>query len=66
LELAIANSLPEVVDCLCRHGADLSAASVDANPPLWIALDSDLEDVASMLVRLKSDLVQAKAGTDDF
>ena len=30
----------------------MSAASVDSNPPLWIALDSSQEDLASILVRL--------------
>jgi hypothetical protein len=44
--------LPEVVETLCRLGADMSAATVDSNPPLWIALDSSQEDLASILVRL--------------
>ena len=51
LELSIVNSLNDVVDCVCRHGADMSASSIDANPPLWIALDSNQEDLASILVR---------------
>ena len=51
LELSISKSLPDVVDSLCRLGADMSAASCDSNPPLWIALDSNQEDMASILVR---------------
>jgi hypothetical protein len=50
------------VETLCRLGADMSAASVDSNPPLWIALDSSQEDLASILVRLVKMLAKSWSG----
>ncbi len=58
LSLAIEGNLPSVVECLCRRGADLSAAASNNNkdpfappdPPLWRALQQG-EDLASILVR---------------
>ena len=50
LELAIKKGLSEVVDCLCRKGADMSASS-SSDPPLWLALVLKDEEISSVLVR---------------
>lgn len=51
LQLAISNQLPLVVDAICTRGADMSVVNDSGDPPLWLALDSNLEDIASTLVR---------------
>lgn len=53
LQLAISNQLPLVVDALCTRGADMSVADDKGNPPLWLALESNLEDIASTLVSIE-------------
>lgn len=50
LQLAISNQLPLVVDAICTRGADMSVVNDNGDPPLWLALDSNLEDIASTLV----------------
>ncbi|KAJ8783812.1 hypothetical protein J1605_008855 [Eschrichtius robustus] len=51
LQLAIRNQLPLVVDAICTRGADMSVPDEKGNPPLWLALADNLEDIASTLVR---------------
>lgn len=51
LQLAISNQLPLVVDAICTRGADMSVVDDKGDPPLWLALDNGLEDIASTLVR---------------
>ncbi|TRY99299.1 hypothetical protein DNTS_003990 [Danionella cerebrum] len=51
LQLAISNQLPLVVDAICTRGADMSVVDEKGDPPLWLALESGLEDIASTLVR---------------
>lgn len=51
LQLAIRNQLPLVVDAICTRGADMSVPDEQGNPPLWLALANNLEDIASTLVR---------------
>ena len=50
LQLAISNQLPLVVDAICTRGADMSVVDEKGNPPLWLALENGLEDIASTLV----------------
>lgn len=50
LQLAIKHQLPLVVDAICTRGADMSVPDEKGNPPLWLALASNLEDIASTLV----------------
>ena len=51
LQLAIRNQLPLVVDAICTRGADMPVPDEKGNPPLWLALANNLEDIASTLVR---------------
>lgn len=50
LDLAIKRHLPVVVDVLCQKGANMNALNRDNNCPLWEALETGQEDVASVLV----------------
>jgi ankyrin repeat protein len=50
LQLAIKRHLPLVVENLCKRGADMSVLDSEGNSPLWNALDSGQEDIASILV----------------
>lgn len=50
LQLAISNQLPLVVDAICTRGADMSVVDEKGDPPLWLALENGLEDIASTLV----------------
>lgn len=50
LQLAISNQLPLVVDAICTRGADMSVVNEKGDPPLWLALENGLEDIASTLV----------------
>lgn len=54
LQLAIKNQLPLVVDAICTRGADMSVPDERGNPPLWLALENNLEDIASTLVKHSS------------
>lgn len=46
-----------MVDAICTRGADMSVPDEKGNPPLWLALENNLEDIASTLVRLSVDLI---------
>ncbi|CAL7948855.1 unnamed protein product [Xylocopa violacea] len=50
LQLSVHCRLGEVVEALCKRGVDTSIGC-----PLWDALDSDQEDVASILVKYGAD-----------
>ncbi|XP_023334642.1 rabankyrin-5 [Eurytemora carolleeae] len=50
LELAIRADIEPVVEKLCLAGADTQSSST-GEPPVWIALDLGLEDIASIIVR---------------
>ena len=51
LLLSIRHQLEAVVDQLCELGSDLSLADKNGNSPLWVALRSRQEMVATKLVR---------------
>ncbi|KAG1657884.1 Rabankyrin-5 [Nymphon striatum] len=51
LQLAIKRHLPVVVEALCGLGVDMRGTSDVGQCPLWIALDSGQEDIASILVQ---------------
>ncbi|XP_065170447.1 rabankyrin-5 isoform X2 [Atheta coriaria] len=55
LQLAIHCRLGEVVDALCSKGVDMSATDRLGNCPLWAALDSGQDNIASILVRHGAD-----------
>ena len=55
LMLAIKRHLPAVVDTLCRRGADMSQTDKNNNFPLWVALETGQEDVASILIKYDCD-----------
>lgn len=51
LQLAIHCRLPTVVDELCSLGVAFSAPNNKGDSPLWTALESEQEEIASVLVR---------------
>lgn len=51
LVLCIRRNLPNVLEALCRRGANMEENSADGPCPLWLALQSGNEDLASTLVR---------------
>lgn len=51
LQLAIHCRLPKVVDALCSLGVSFSSPNNKGDPPLWTALESEQEEIASVLVR---------------
>lgn len=51
LQLAIHCRLPIVVDALCTLGVSFSAPNSKGDPPLWTALESEQDEIASVLVR---------------
>lgn len=51
LQLCISESLSAVVGLLCGKGADHNSHPNSPEPPLWQALDSKQEDIASTLVQ---------------
>lgn len=51
LQLAIHCRLPVVIDALCSRGVSFSAPDDKGDPPLWIALSSEQDDIAAVLVR---------------
>lgn len=55
LQLAIRRHLPRVVVALCEKGVDADVKDAEGNCPLWIALESGQEDIASILVNHKCD-----------
>ena len=50
LQLAIRRQLLKVVDALCQRGANMNFIDSNGNCPLWEALESGQEDIASILV----------------
>ncbi|CAF0854297.1 unnamed protein product [Brachionus calyciflorus] len=64
LQLAVKRHLPLVVENLCRRGADMSVLDSEGNSPLWNALDSGQEDIASILVNSKCDTTQWSSGPE--
>ena len=64
LQLAVKRHLPLVVENLCKRGADMSVLDSEGNSPLWNALDSGQEDIASILVNSKCDTTQWCAGPE--
>ena len=50
LVLAIKHQLQSLVKCLCEKGVDLGTPDTSGNVPLWVALRSKQENIASMLV----------------
>ena len=50
LVLAIKHQLQSLVKCLCEKGVDLGTPDTNGNVPLWVALRSKQENIASMLV----------------
>ena len=52
LQLAIQCHLQPVVDALCKKGADLNSCDEKSNCPLWVALKSGQQDIASTLVSI--------------
>ncbi|KOB75933.1 Ankyrin repeat and FYVE domain-containing protein 1, partial [Operophtera brumata] len=55
LQLAIHCRLGLVVEALCVRGVDMSKLDANGVPPLWAALDSGQDEVASILVRNGAD-----------
>ena len=52
LLIAIRHRLEDVADRLCEMGVDLSMADTQGNSPLWVALRSRQETIATKLVCL--------------
>jgi ankyrin repeat protein len=63
LVLCIRKNLPSVLEALCRRGANMEEAPGDACP-LWLALTSGNEDLASILVRYGVDTDHWEQGPD--
>lgn len=51
LQLAILCGLEKVVEVLCKNGVDMSVIDEAGSCPLWIALSSQQENIASILVK---------------
>lgn len=51
LQLAIHCRLPTVVDELCGLGVSFSSPNSKGDPPLWTALESEQDEIATVLVR---------------
>ncbi|KAG0712539.1 Rabankyrin-5 [Chionoecetes opilio] len=51
LDLCISEGFGDVVRLLCAHKADLNTHPGSSDPPLWKALSSNQEDIASILVQ---------------
>ena len=54
LQLAIKRHLPVVVDALCQRGANMNIVDESGDCPLWQALETGQEDIASTLVNLRT------------
>ena len=63
LVLCIRRNLPSVLEALCRRGANMEEAPGDACP-LWLALTTANEDLASILVRYGVDTDHWEEGAD--
>jgi ankyrin repeat protein len=55
LFLAIHLRLPHVVKAICRHGANTNKVDQNGDPPLWVALSSKQEDLATILIQNRCD-----------
>lgn len=55
LQLAIQSHLTRVVESLCQRGVDMSVPDASGNCPLWAALATGQDDIASVLVRNGAD-----------
>lgn len=64
LQLAVKRHLPLVVENLCKRGASTSVLDMEGNSPLWTALDTGQEDIASILVANRCDCTQWAPGPD--
>lgn len=64
LQLAVKRHLPLVVENLCKRGANMSVLDIDGNSPLWTALDTGQEDIATILVANKCDCTQWGVGPE--
>ena len=62
LELAIKRHLVAVVDQMCKHGAAVNEVDETGDCPLWQALDTGQEDIASVLVGGRTGLGCTKWG----
>jgi ankyrin repeat protein len=65
LQLAVKRHLPLVVENLCKRGANMSILDSEGNSPLWTALDTGQEDIASILVANKCDTTQWSTGPEN-
>ncbi len=65
LQLAVKRHLPLVVENLCKRGANMSMLDSNGNSPLWTALDTGQEDIASILVANKCDTTQWSTGPEN-
>lgn len=65
LQLAVRRHLPLVVENLCKRGAQMSVLDAEGNSPLWTALDTGQEDIASILVANRCDTTQWSVGPDN-
>ena len=65
LQLAVKRHLPLVVENLCKRGAEMSVLDSEGNSPLWTALDTGQEDIASILVSNKCDTTQWSVGPEN-
>ena len=54
-----------MVENLCKRGADMAVLDADGNSPLWAALDTGQEDIASILVMHKCDTTQWCMGPEN-
>ena len=64
LELAVRENAESIVEKLCGAGADMTSSSC-GEPPLWISLDQDNYDIASILVRHGVDTDNWSQGPDN-
>lgn len=65
LQLAVKRHLPLVVENLCKRGASMSVLDIEGNSPLWTALDTGQEDIASILVANRCDCTQWGPGPEN-
>jgi ankyrin repeat protein len=64
LQLAVRRHLPLVVEHLCRRGANMSELDAEGNSPLWTALNTGREEIATILVDNKCDTTQWSKGPE--
>ena len=64
LELAVRENAENIVEKLCAAGADMMSSSC-GEPPLWLALDVDCFNIASILVRHGVDTDNWAPGPDN-